>query len=220
MTCGYVCYTGRENLLDELPADLDVLFIGAFTQAAQLAYALSNLFRAARRRHRARRAARALLPGGRAASISTTSWASPTRQSCRKCSTSARRTGPIGRAIAAARQPSELPSLAARWKFIGGDAREGADDQDRADDRQPRVSLHLQLLHRLHRRLPAARLRAAPRRPGVPADQGEEPDRRLARPQLRRPVRRLHGSDRGGGPAGARCGTSPRAACRCSRSRT
>ena len=29
----------------ELPADLDLLFIGAFTQAAQLAYAMSNLFR-------------------------------------------------------------------------------------------------------------------------------------------------------------------------------
>ena len=33
----YVCYTGGEDLLTELPSDLDVLFIGAFTQAAQLA---------------------------------------------------------------------------------------------------------------------------------------------------------------------------------------
>src|ERR1043165_6969369 len=41
----YVCYTGGENLHQLLPRDLDVLFIGAFTQAAQLAYALSNLFR-------------------------------------------------------------------------------------------------------------------------------------------------------------------------------
>src|SRR4030043_249987 len=40
-----VCYTGVENLLEELPGDLDVLFVGAFTQSAQLAYALSNLFR-------------------------------------------------------------------------------------------------------------------------------------------------------------------------------
>ena len=40
-----VCYTGLEDLLDELPADLDLLFIGAFTQSAQLAYALSNFFR-------------------------------------------------------------------------------------------------------------------------------------------------------------------------------
>src|SRR5213593_3918255 len=40
-----VCYTGLEDLLEELPPDLDVLFVGAFTQSAQLAYALSNLFR-------------------------------------------------------------------------------------------------------------------------------------------------------------------------------
>ena len=44
-----VCYTGLENLLEELPRDLDLLFIGAFTQSAQLAYALSNLFRGAGR---------------------------------------------------------------------------------------------------------------------------------------------------------------------------
>src|SRR2546427_3441643 len=41
----FVCYTGFENLLKELPADVDLVFIGAFTEAALLAYALSNLFR-------------------------------------------------------------------------------------------------------------------------------------------------------------------------------
>ena len=41
----FVCFTGFEDLLDELPSHMDLLFIGAFTQAAQLAYALSNLFR-------------------------------------------------------------------------------------------------------------------------------------------------------------------------------
>ena len=40
-----VCYTGMENLLDELPSGVDLVFIGAFTQSAQLAYALSNFFR-------------------------------------------------------------------------------------------------------------------------------------------------------------------------------
>jgi hypothetical protein len=40
-----VCYTGTENLLEDLPADMDILFVGAFTQAAQLAYAISNMFR-------------------------------------------------------------------------------------------------------------------------------------------------------------------------------
>src|SRR5437764_6025866 len=41
----FVCYTGCENLVAELPADVDLVFIGAFTEAALLAYALSNLFR-------------------------------------------------------------------------------------------------------------------------------------------------------------------------------
>ena len=41
----FVCYTGMEDLLQELPADLDLIFIGAFSQSAQLAYALSNFFR-------------------------------------------------------------------------------------------------------------------------------------------------------------------------------
>src|SRR6185295_10488083 len=40
-----ICYTGMESLLDDLPTDLDLVFIGAFTQSAQLAYALSNFFR-------------------------------------------------------------------------------------------------------------------------------------------------------------------------------
>lgn len=41
----YVSYTGREELERELPTDTDLVFIGAFTQAALLAYALSNLLR-------------------------------------------------------------------------------------------------------------------------------------------------------------------------------
>src|SRR6266540_3309242 len=41
----FVCYTGVEDLLAELPKELDVVFICAFTHAAQTAYSLSNLFR-------------------------------------------------------------------------------------------------------------------------------------------------------------------------------
>src|SRR5256885_7312601 len=41
----FVCYTGFEALVRELPADVDLVFIGAFTEAAFLAYALSNRFR-------------------------------------------------------------------------------------------------------------------------------------------------------------------------------
>src|SRR5262245_35729333 len=41
----FVCYTGVEDLLRELPDDIDLVFINAYTEAAQTAYALSNLFR-------------------------------------------------------------------------------------------------------------------------------------------------------------------------------
>ena len=59
-----VCYTGFENLDEALPEDVDLVFIGAFSQAAQLAYALSNLFRKKRCYHRAWRAPRSLLSAG------------------------------------------------------------------------------------------------------------------------------------------------------------
>lgn len=41
----YVCYTGVETLEEELPDDVDIVFISAFSLAAQVAYALSNLYR-------------------------------------------------------------------------------------------------------------------------------------------------------------------------------
>jgi hypothetical protein len=41
----YICYTGKEDLLNELPKNADIVFIGAFTEAAQTVYALSNLLR-------------------------------------------------------------------------------------------------------------------------------------------------------------------------------
>lgn len=41
----FICYTGFEDLPPKLPHALDVVFIGAFSQAAQLSYALSAMFR-------------------------------------------------------------------------------------------------------------------------------------------------------------------------------
>jgi hypothetical protein len=113
----YVCYTGSENLLDELPDDLDVLFIGAFTQAAQLAYALSSLFRS--------RGAITVLGGPHARCypedaqkyfdyvVGFTDKA-VVQEVLDECAPHR----PIGRVITADRQPSGLPSLAARWKFV------------------------------------------------------------------------------------------------------
>jgi hypothetical protein len=40
----FVTYTGRENLIEDLPEEVDLVFISSFTEAALLSYALSNLF--------------------------------------------------------------------------------------------------------------------------------------------------------------------------------
>jgi hypothetical protein len=113
----YLCYTGAENLLEELPADLDVLFIGAFTQAAQLAYALSNLFRG--------RGAVTVLGGPHARCYPEDAQqyfdyvlGFTDRTIIQEVVEECAPHRPIGRAISAARQPSDLPALAARWKFV------------------------------------------------------------------------------------------------------
>ena len=113
----YVCFTGGEDLLAELPDDLDVLFIGAFTQAAHLAYALSNLYR--------QRGAITVLGGPHARCYPEDAQQyfdyvlgftdkAVVQEVLEECAPHR----PMGRHIAAARQPSELPSLAARWKFV------------------------------------------------------------------------------------------------------
>lgn len=44
-TVTMICYTGNEDLSKEIPKDVDLVFISSFTQAALLAYAVSNYFR-------------------------------------------------------------------------------------------------------------------------------------------------------------------------------
>jgi hypothetical protein len=41
----YICYTGREDLINDLPFNADLVFICAFTESSLTAYALSNLLR-------------------------------------------------------------------------------------------------------------------------------------------------------------------------------
>jgi hypothetical protein len=112
----YVCYTGAENLLSEIPADMDVLFIGAFTEAAQLAYALSNLFR--------QRGAITVLGGPHARCYPEDAQryfdyvlGFTDRQVLHEVLEECAPSRPLGRALGASRHPAELPSLAARWKF-------------------------------------------------------------------------------------------------------
>jgi hypothetical protein len=113
----YVCYTGAEDLLSEIPADVDLLFIGAFTEAAQLAYALSNLFR--------QRGAITLLGGPHARCYPEDAQryfdyvlGFTDRTVLDEVLTECAPSRPMGRVLAAARHPAELPSLASRWKFV------------------------------------------------------------------------------------------------------
>ncbi len=111
-----VCYTGLEDLLEELPRDLDVLFIGAFTQSAQLAYALSNMFR--------RQGAVTVLGGPHARcypedarkyfdyvlGFTDRTIVSEVLRDCEP-------HREYGVHLSAASQPVELPTLRERWKF-------------------------------------------------------------------------------------------------------
>jgi radical SAM superfamily enzyme YgiQ (UPF0313 family) len=112
-----VCYTGFENLIKALPDNPDLVFIGAFTEAAQLSYALSNLFRS--------RGAVTVLGGPHARcypqdaqkyfdyvlGFTDKAVVCEVLQDCSK-------HRPIGRHIEAPRQPAQLPGMRERWKFI------------------------------------------------------------------------------------------------------
>lgn len=112
-----VCYTGFENLLDELPEDVDIVFIGAFTQAGQTAYALSNLFRA--------NGAITVLGGPHARCYPQDAQKyfdyvlgftdkEVVHQVLQDCS----RHRPMGMHLSAKTQPTSLPGVRERWKFI------------------------------------------------------------------------------------------------------
>ena len=113
----FVCYTGLENLVDDLPDELDLVFIGAFTQAALLAYALSNLFRS--------KGAVTVLGGPHARCYPEDARSyfdyvlgftdqTVIREVLKDCSPHR----PIGAHLAAKRQPAALPGVRERWKFI------------------------------------------------------------------------------------------------------
>ena len=113
----FVCYTGSENLVEELPDNVDLVIIGAYTQGAQLAYALSNLFRS--------KGAITALGGPHARcypqdaskyfdyvlGFTDRTVISDLLQDC-----SAHR--PLGVQLTAKGQPVTLPGVQERWKFI------------------------------------------------------------------------------------------------------
>jgi len=113
----FLCYTGFENLLDELPENTDIVFITSFTQAALLSYALSAMFR--------KRGAVTVLGGPHArcypqdaAKYFDFVTGFTDKQVLYDILTDAEPHRPIGRYLAATQQPDDLPSMEERWKFI------------------------------------------------------------------------------------------------------
>lgn len=112
-----VCYTGFENLLAELPDNLDVLFIGAFTEAAHTAYALSSLFR--------ERGAITVLGGPHARCYPEDAiryfdyvFGFTDRDTLLDVLQDRSQHRPLGVHISARRQPTALPGVRERWEFI------------------------------------------------------------------------------------------------------
>ena len=112
-----VCYTGFENLVDELPENVDLVFIGAFTEAAQIAYALSNLFRS--------RGAVTVLGGPHARCYPQDAvkyfdyvLGFTDKQVVSDLLADCAQHRPIGIRMAARQQPGALPGVRERWKFI------------------------------------------------------------------------------------------------------
>jgi hypothetical protein len=113
----FICYTGFENLVEELPDRVDLVFVGAFTEAGQLAYALSNLFRS--------KGAVTVLGGPHARSypqdarqyfdyVVGLTDKRVIRDLLQDCS----QHRPLGVCVAAKQQPTTLPGVCERWKFI------------------------------------------------------------------------------------------------------
>jgi hypothetical protein len=113
----FVCDTGGQDLARELPSELDVLFISAFTNAAQRAAAVSSQCRA--------RGTVTVLGGPHARcypqdaaryfdyvlGFTDKSTVSDVLRDCEP-------HRPLGLSLSASRQPSHLPGVRERWKFI------------------------------------------------------------------------------------------------------
>jgi hypothetical protein len=113
----FICYTGFEDLMNELPENLDLLFIGAFTEAALLAYAISA---------RVREQGVVTVLGGPHARCYPQDAQKyfdyvlgfTDEQVIREVLTDCSPNRPLGIRLSASRQPTELPGVRDRWEFI------------------------------------------------------------------------------------------------------
>lgn len=118
----YVCYTGLENLVDELPKDVDIVFVSAFTEAAQLAYSISNLFRS--------RGAVTALGGPHARCYPQDAqkyfdyvFGFTHEETLQDVLAECVPSRPLGRRVSAPVQPIYLPGIRERWPFIAATLR-------------------------------------------------------------------------------------------------
>ncbi len=113
----YVCYTGFEDLKEELPDNVDIIFIGAFTEAAHMSYALSNYYRS--------RGAVTVLGGPHArcypqdaAKYFDYVLGFTDKSTIEDVLLDCVPHQPLGLLMEAPQQPDELPGVRERWKFI------------------------------------------------------------------------------------------------------
>jgi len=113
----FVCYTGLEDLNDALPPKIDLLFVGAFTQAAQLSYSVSNLFR--------QRGVVTVLGGPHARCYPEDACkyfdyvlGFTDKKVIEEVLDDCQPHRPVGKYIAAQQQPAHLPGVRERWKYI------------------------------------------------------------------------------------------------------
>ena len=112
----YFCYTGFEDLQEELAGDYDITFIAAFTRCAQLAYALSNYCR--------KRGTVTVLGGPHARCFPDDArkyfdyvLGLTDKELIADVLADGSQHRPLGVYLSASRQPLELPGIEARWKF-------------------------------------------------------------------------------------------------------
>jgi hypothetical protein len=112
-----ICYTGREDLRQELSEAFDVLFISSFTQAALLAYSLSNYFRS--------RGVITVLGGPHARCYPDDAvlyfdyvLGFTNKNTIAEVLADRQQHRPRGVHLTSGKQPHDLPGVRQRWKFI------------------------------------------------------------------------------------------------------
>ncbi len=111
------CYTGFEDIVEGFDQNYDLVFISSFTQSAQLAYALSNMFRS-------RGAVTALGgPHARCYPQDATKYFDyvlgfTDKEIIKDVLHDAEQHRPEGLFLSAKQQPQNLPGVRERWKYI------------------------------------------------------------------------------------------------------